>query len=330
MSTALSKVESSLALNVVSSSFTDNDDNRYQKSSDPNAIPVRMHLTWEKTQPAGVQTFKLCCLLAKSGKLYKTSTGQLVELVPGMPPRHIRTHVDLEAFIRENMDVTFNIGGRPKGNAVPASDLKVMMHSERFLTLIPVVDRIVSMPTYNSRWCLTKPGYNDGGTGNRFFMYGNALEPKLDPEYIRAFLDAMPFKSPGDKTNALAFALTVKLRHMWPGQKPFFPVTANKSHVGKDTIIDFASGLTRKEEISYHDKDWATQNEAVNVLIDYDVGLLSIGNIRTKNIQSAYVERTITSSKVFLQSSKRSSAAHRESDFVVCASAKVTCRRLLK
>ncbi len=56
----------------------------------------------------------------------------------------------------------------------------------------------------------------------------------------------MNFASAADRTNAVAAALTVMLRNHWPGGKPCLVVTSTKSHGGKETIVQFATGTTRR------------------------------------------------------------------------------------
>ena len=284
----------------------------------------RPDFVWLKDAPPGPQTRDLCKLLAKLGTLYQTPGGRLVQLRPGMEPRFISDPTDLEAVIRENLRIIAMKNGKIAGNSIPSNDLKVLLRSRVLMEHLPTVDRITEIPTYTGQWKLTQPGFNDGEVGNRFFYTGEAVTPKREPTLIRKFIDAMSFKSLADAVNAVAFALTVLLRHMWRGEKPFVPVTSNKSHGGKDTVVTFAAGRTKSEEISWHYHDWATQNEAVTALADDSVGLVIIGNIRSEgsSIESAFVERTVTSGKSRLQSSKRRGDGYvRDGDFVICATA---------
>ncbi len=97
-------------------------------------------------------------------------------------------------------------------------------------------------PCYLPDFTLCKHGYNDGGSGVSDFFDGEPPEVHGDCPTINAFLNAMEFESGADRTNGLAALLTCTLRNFWPGAKPILAVTATKSHSGKDTVIEFASG----------------------------------------------------------------------------------------
>ncbi len=294
----------------------------------PAAVPVIPELgafIWDKDETPGSQTKALCTRLAATKAFYRTDMGQIFHVSPdGDKPRQIRCPVNFEGAIRSSFDVEVVKDGDVVGHSVSTTDLNVLLSTPALQKQIPAIDLIVETPTYDAQWNLTRPGYNSGEQGGRIYYVGKAVTPKRSLERIREFLGALPFKSEADRTNAVAYGLTVLLRHMWPGKKPFFAVTANRSHAGKDTVVDFGAGRTRHEEISWHCKDWATQNEAVAVLSDSTVGVLSIGNIRsgTGVIESAFIERIVTSPKAIMQSSKmRGPGFEREGDFVVCATA---------
>lgn len=279
---------------------------------------------WETADYPGIPTRLLGKRLADTGELFlKPGTG-ILQLAVGAAARHITKSDQLEGFIRSRIPVIRLDNGTEVGVTVPATDLKIMLSSEELMSQLPVVDRVTSVATYTSDWVLTRPGYNDGPAGERCFYTGVAVEPKLTPMRIREFLSAMKFKSEADATNAVALALTCLLRFMWPGKKPFGAVTANKSHAGKDTVVDFAAGRAKRVEISWHFADWANQNEAVAALKDPEVGVLTLGNIRSGAgvIESAFIERTVTSPDVLCQSSKMGGAGFkRDGDFVVAATA---------
>ena len=127
--------------------------------------------------------------------------------------------------------------------------------------------------------------------------------PGPEPEVLRSrdaidrFLDVMAFASNADRTNAVAAALTVQLRHYWPGDKPFVLVTITKSHGGKDTTLDFVKGETAAAGVSYEAADWAFQKAVVAAVKgDSRLGLIDVGNVRIDRgeIRSAFLERFLT------------------------------------
>ena len=286
-------------------------------------VPEENTFEWRADEPPGLETHRLSRRLAETRKLYRTGDGQMLWLEPRMRPRRITTAVQLEGLIRSCLVIRVTGDGK-SANAIPAKELTVLLATEALQAEIPVVDFVTTTPTYGSGWKLTVPGYSAGPTGERFFYLGDKGVPLVrETKLIRQFLDVMSFRSQSDRTNTVAAALTVLLRYRWPGGKPFIPVTANKSHAGKDTALDFIAGLVKKEETAWHERDWATQNEAVAALSDPDVGVLVLGNIRTSGIiESAFVERTVTAHSSRLQSSKRRGDGFaRSGDFVVCATA---------
>lgn len=279
---------------------------------------------WEKDKPPGPQTRALCERIASLGELFTMPRGGIHWIRQGHLPERIDRAVKLEGFIRSHFEVEVFKGGDCVGYAVPQGDLNVLLATSALQVNLPVVDNITSVPTYDSMWQLTHPGYNSGAPGDRIFFMGETVTPNRKQTRILEFLGAMRFKSKADIANSVALALTILLRHKWPGSKPFGAVTANKSHAGKDTILDFAAGRTGRAEISYHSSDWATQNEAVAALKSREVGLISLGNVRAQAgvISSAFIERAITSPELLLQSSKMSGEGYsRPGDFIIAVTA---------
>ena len=104
--------------------------------------------------------------------------------------------------------------------------------------------------------------------------------------------------------------MTVMLRNFWPGGKPVILVTANKSHAGKGTVIDFATGLSKSIAIPYQSEDWALEHGIADVLEHTpDVAVVNIDNARLgkrdKLIASACLERALTDPEPFFFSTHR-------------------------
>jgi hypothetical protein len=294
-------------------------------TEDPQAgIRPDIDFTWDEDQPPGPQTHNLCKLLARSKELYRGADGELLWFIPGKKPLKINNAVELEGFIRYKFKIQVISGGQHSGFVIPSSHLKVLLKTGALQEMLPVVDLVTDVPTYNSEMRITRPGYNDGPEGQRFYYTGEAVAPKPEPTRIRAFLSAMSFKDKeADATNLVGLALTLLFRHMFPGAKPFAVVTANRSHAGKDTALDFAAGRTLRREISYSPADWPMQNEAVSALSNPAVGFLTIGNIRagSRVIESSFIERLVTDPKPLLQSSRRSGDGFERMSFIVGSSA---------
>jgi len=172
---------------------------------------------------------------------------------------------------------------------------------------------------------LTKPGYNDGGEGNRIYYTGEEAEIADGMDAMNVFLTVMEFESMADRTNTVAFALTVMLHNHWLGGKPIAVVTATKSHAGKDTIIDFASGPARSCSVTYEAADWALKQDFVRALKEApETVVMVIGNARLQRrnsfIASQWVEHFATEKDVYLSAPGTGEGVWRRNDVVIAMS----------
>ena len=71
-----------------------------------------------------------------------------------------------------------------------------------FLQQFRPLDAVLDQPRYLPDFTLTRPGYNDGGNGQRFLYVGPEAAISVDVEAISKFLDVMAFNSEADRTNA--------------------------------------------------------------------------------------------------------------------------------
>lgn len=209
--------------------------------------------------------------------------------------------------------------GKLKGWGVPGKHLKTMLASEAFLRQFRPVDQVDTASKYLPDLSLTRPGYNDGGYGQRILHIGAKPWVEYVHDAIARFLDAMDFATPSDRTNTVAAALTVQLRNFWPGGKPCLIVTSTKSHGGKETVVLFACGTTRSTSISYQATDWALERAFDGALKhDPEVGLVDVENARLergqKFIRSGFLERLITDPEPLLYSTGSGGPVRRRND----------------
>ena len=189
-----------------------------------------------------------------------------------------------------------------------ACHLNAMLHSEAFLTRFRPVDKVAKTPLYLDDFSHVKPGYHDGGDGQRLLYVGSHSAVADSTDTISRFLDVMAFASNADRTNTVAAALTILLRHRWPGEKPVVLVTATKSHAGKGTITDFIRGVVPKAEILYESTDWPMQNQLQRqIRQDPEIGMICFDNVRldssggrAKMIRSAFIESFVTNPEIVL------------------------------
>lgn len=206
-----------------------------------------------------------------------------------------------------------------------AGHLNAMLHAEAFLRQFRPVDQIARTALYLDDFTLVEPGHHDGGDKRRLLYLG--LKPKIADslETIDRFLGVMDFASNADRTNTVAAALTVLLRHRWPGEKPVVLVTATKSHAGKGTITEFIRGAVPKAEILYENIDWPMQSQLQRQIShNPEIGMICLDNVRldsaggrAKCIRSGFIESFVTNPEIVLASPGVGELARLKNWFVV-------------
>jgi hypothetical protein len=283
---------------------------------------------YEADAPPDVKFRKFGRRLSQFGDLYRHPDfgSGLVLVVPGKYPRQVPvlTNNDLLAVTNDRLRITVVQDGKAKGGRIPPAELGSMLKSEVFLQEFPPLDRLIIQPLFLPDWEMTRPGYNDGGRGQRFYFAGGEVLVYPEPDAIRRFLDAMQFAGEADRTNTVAGALTVLLRNHWPGRKPWFPVTANRSHAGKGTVVAFMSGHSEPEQVTYECTDWAFQKAVVTAFHHRpDLGVLNIDYIRLDRkgdvVRSAFLERVLHEEEPVLYSPGTRGPLRVHDQFVVCA-----------
>jgi hypothetical protein len=284
-------------------------------------------LIWDEDDHAAENYEALGKQLATCGDIYRSAVygNGLLLVLPDGKPVPISKGAELHPVIVDRLRVLVVKDGKSKGSTIPAVHLNAMLRSEKCLGQFRPVDLVTKTPMYLPDFTLTKTGYNDGGPGHRIYYSGDdpAISESLDT--INAFLDVMAWESNADRTNALAAALTVMLRNLWPGGKPIIVVTATKSHAGKDTVIVFAIGPSGSVSISYQSTNWALERSLVGALrTNPDTGVVVIENARLdghdKNIASAIIERFATDPEPMLFSTGTGGPVRRRNDIVLAIS----------
>jgi hypothetical protein len=280
----------------------------------PAAMTERREYEYDDSEHPAEKYPPFARALAARGRIYRRTEwmGGLLVDAPDGPPREIRSGKDLAPLIADRLRVRV-VGGSGKGKSggtrMPDSQLDLMLRSECFLQELAPVDEMTTEPRYRPDFTLTPPGYSDAGPGRRWLYTGPAAAVSESTDTIERFLDAMPWASNADRTAALAAALTVQMRDIWPGGMPAVLATANKSHAGKDTVIMWASGTTRQRSVSYQRADWPMEQAIVATLAgDPTVGVLVVENVRLAagepHIASGCLERAITSPVIAMHSTK--------------------------
>ncbi len=257
-------------------------------------------VNWVKEASTRQNIGTLADALGRTGRVFRRRDGGVWLFTPGSGMRAVETAQQLAVVLADLIDIRLIKGQKLQDRFLPNAVLGVVLKSEEFLHRFKVVDAVDSCPRFLPDFTLTRPGWNDGGENHRMF-YTRSEPARIEHEAlkIRQFLEAMPFATEADQTNALAAALTLPLSACFPGRCPFFGITGTKSHLGKDTVADFIANERVVISVGFKGADWSTQDEIVRALRDCpDASLIKLENVRlsagTSSIASAFLERTLT------------------------------------
>lgn len=285
-------------------------------------------LDWDEDGPLAEIFRRAGRTLRRCGDLYRGGYASGLVLAsrhPSVPPTTVRDPASLASIIADRIKVRRLKDNKLRGTSVPPSLLTTMLGSEAFLQQFPAIDEVVTEPIFLAPdFALCEPGYNNGGPGQRVLYTGEKPWAKSTHERISLFLDVMDFATEADRTNTVAAALTVLLYNHFPGAKPILAVTADKSHAGKDTIIEFASGMHSHVSISYQKPDWPLERAFIGAL-GHDRGtvLVNVENARLgreSQISSAFLERFTTDPQPLLYTTGMRRPVRRRNNIVVALS----------
>lgn len=267
--------------------------------------------------------------LADVGDLYRApSYAQgliLANECANMPTRAINDAKSFGPILLDRLRVKRVRGGKLLGYGVPQGYLSTMLASEVFLRQFRPLDVVTAEPRYSADFSLPTPGYNSLPDGTSLFYQGGPIELSTSMETIRAFLDVVQFEANSDRTNAVAAALTAQLRHLWPGAKPFWAISATKSHADKGAIVCFAAGSVPRVSISYRATDQALERNFISALENNaNVGIVVVENACLErgqtSIASGLLERLLTDPAPFLSRVKAKSVLRPRYDLIVAVS----------
>jgi len=180
------------------------------------ALPKGTVFPW-KVERGAQENYHLLskALAAANPDLYRNgSEGQgLLRVLANGSTRVITNGRQLTPLLVDSIKIQIVKEGKVVGDLPPAVHLNGMLAAETCLRQFPPVDRVTTVPTYLDDFTLAQPGYNDAGPGNCLLYLGPKLVTADSVETINRFLDVMAFASNADRTNTVAAALTVLLRH---------------------------------------------------------------------------------------------------------------------
>jgi hypothetical protein len=266
-------------------------------------------------------------LAARNKALYRNgSAGHgLIHVLANGDQRLITKASQLAPVIVDSFSMKVMKEGKVVSELPQAGHLNAMLLAEAFLSQFRPVDQVARTPLYLDDFTLLLPGYHDNGPRRRLLYVGPKPMIANSLETIYRFLGVMDFASNADRTNTVAAALTILLRHRWPGEKPAILVTATKSHAGKGTITEFIRGAVPKADILYENIDWPMQSQLQRqIMANPELGMISLDNVRldsaggrAKCIRSAFIESFVTNPEIVLAAPGVGELARLINSFVV-------------
>ena len=178
--------------------------------------------------------------LSGPGDLYRYGSDGpgLIQVRDDGTTRRITKAGELAPLIADRIPMRVEKDGKVVSEMPGAASLNTALRSLVFLDHFRPVDRVTRDSLYFEDFTPTAPGYHDRGEGRRILHVGPPPAISVSMETTTTFLDVMDFDTDADRTNAVAAALTVLLRDLWPGEKPIVVITATRSHAGKGTIAE--------------------------------------------------------------------------------------------
>lgn len=283
-----------------------------EEEGDEQGVPSFGRFIW-KVEHGAARNYRLLGQhLAKSGDLFRNKEDGhgLIQVLATGKARLITKGTQLAPVVVDRVRMRVEKEGKIVNELPTSSHLTAMLFSEEFLGQFVPVDEVTKTPFFLDDFSLVKPGFNDGGRGNRVLYVGDAQATSSTVETLERFLKVMPFASNADRTNLVAAGLTVPLRRHWPGEKPLILITSTRSHSGKGTLTECLRGTIPKADILYESLDWPMQSQFQRQLqADADVGVVVFDNVRldssggrAKCIRSAFLESFLTNAEVTLAS----------------------------
>ena len=265
--------------------------------------------TWDLGKSDAENNQSLGQTLAENFKMYRIKgDDRLIALSGGQSYHVISKPDDLLTLIADNLDVTVLKHGKSNSRSLKKGCVACSLKAECFLSCFESVEYVARQPVVTSDFRFVRPGETPGTEGNSILYLGPEVEFRDDLHFTNLFLEQMNFNTAGDRYKAMAAKLVVMLRNHFLGGKPAIVVTANRSHAGKDTVLDFVKGSTPEVTLTFGTTDWALENIFMKAYrVDPNTGVYNFANIRLdskQQVASAFLERTLTSSVVDCHSVK--------------------------
>jgi hypothetical protein len=234
--------------------------------------------------------------LLQSGQYY-VRAGQLVRvtgdvIVPVLKAQELIGSVNALAEV-----ACLDDEGTPLYKPLPLNYASTWMHRPDLTDQFPKITLFCRTPVYTPDWRLASAGY-DPASG--YYCAAPRITPADGTARIDALLKDFCFQTPGDRTNYLAFLLTVLLIPRYIGSKPAGLFNGNQPELGKSMLAQILSILRdgrQTETVTYTSNDEefekrlgaVVRNGSTTIIVD---NAKATG--RCPRIESACLERAIT------------------------------------
>lgn len=194
-------------------------------------------------------------------------------------------------------------GMTEKFEPLPKKYGEIWMNHPKEMAALPSITVFSRNPLYTQGFVLVQPGYNRD-TG--IYYAGPKISPKDGTETLDRLLSEFCFKTPGDRTNYLAFLLTMLMVPKFVGDKPAAIFNGNQPSIGKTYLAQCIAILRDGKEsrtCSYVPDDVEFEKRlaaevksgATTIIIDNAKGKRTNGELASGAvIDSPVLERSIT------------------------------------
>jgi hypothetical protein len=212
-----------------------------------------------------------------------------------------------------------------KYKPLPDNYAKTFIHRPDIFDKFPLITLYTRNPVYTTDWRLAPSGY-DPESG--IYNAGPAITPREGTARIDALLQDFCFVSPGDRTNYLAFLLTILLMPRFIGAKPAVLFHGNQPGLGKTILAQILSVIRdgrSTETVTYNPNDEEFEKR-LGAVVRNGTTTIIIDNAKARGgrnprIESACLERSITDEMLSFRLLGHSATIRAENSHLFCLSA---------
>ncbi|MEX2170021.1 MAG: hypothetical protein WD851_11985 [Pirellulales bacterium] len=209
----------------------------------------------------------------------------------------ILSAAELAGLLNHHVEFFFVEGEAGEYRPLPPNYANTWLNHPGERIRLPTIKLFTHNPVYTEDWRLVEPGYDPSC---QIYYAGPKVEPRDTTDHLDALLRDFCFRSVADRTNYIGMLLTTILVSRFIGSKPAALFNGNQPELGKSILAQIIAILRDGhpvETATYNPNDEEFEKRlgsivrrgATTIIID---NAKSRG--RTKRIESACLERSIT------------------------------------